>query len=73
MDYVPEQQMREAVMKLSAAFGPPPPHFFEGKPDWVKKKVRKIIRAKIKAQGSNDGILTINHIMETIKKVEKTS
>lgn len=73
MDYVSKQQLEEAAMKLSAAFGPPPPHFFEGKPDWVKKKVRKIIHAEIKARGSNYGILTISHIMDTIKKVEENS
>lgn len=63
---------KEDVKKLADAFGYHPNPFI-GKPDWVRKKVRNIIHAEIKAQGSNDGILTFEHLAELIEKVEKNS
>lgn len=70
---VSEEKMRQEVAKLAKAFGNPLPNPFSGKPSWVRKQVSAIIKAEIKAQGSNDGIFTQQHILELIKKVEESA
>ena len=70
---ISDEQLRRDAIKIANALGPLPPNPYVDKPDWVRKQVNAIIKAEIKAQGSNKGILTTEHILELIKKVENKS